>query len=84
MVLMGIEHERLSIRITGLLQDMDDDELAIDIVLEGELLERKMRALYEHVSQLDALVQAFGSDTLAEGFASESFSRAPVEPGGSR
>jgi LmbE family N-acetylglucosaminyl deacetylase len=60
---------------------VDDAELAIDIVLRGELLERKMRALYEHESQLDALIQAFGSDTLAEGFASESFSRAPVDAG---
>jgi hypothetical protein len=63
---------------------IDDADLDIDIVLDGELLDRKVRALYEHSSQLDGLISAFGRDTLVEAFAAESFRRAPVEGGGAR
>jgi len=53
---------------------VDDDALDIDIVLEGETLDRKMHAIFEHKSQLEGLVQTFGRDLLTEAFASESFS----------
>lgn len=63
---------------------VDDGALAIDIVLEGEMLDRKMRAINEHTSQLEGLIQTFGRDLLAEALASESFSRSPAVAGGGR
>ena len=55
---------------------VEDDELDIDIVLSGELLDRKMRAIYEHKSQLEGLVAVFGHELLSVALASESFRRA--------
>ena len=61
---------------------VDDDGLDIDIVLTGDMLDRKMRAIYEHTSQLEGLIQTFGSEVLTEALAHESFIRAPVTAGG--
>jgi LmbE family N-acetylglucosaminyl deacetylase len=59
-----------------------DALLDIDIVLEGDYLERKMRAMYEHKSQMEGLIEVFGADLLSVAFAPESFRRAEVSPGG--
>jgi LmbE family N-acetylglucosaminyl deacetylase len=55
---------------------VDDAALDIDIVLDGELLERKMAAIREHQSQIEGLMQVFGEDLLSVALASESFRRA--------
>ena len=52
---------------------VDDDALDVDIVLDGELLERKMAAIREHQSQIEGLLQVFGEELLSVALASESF-----------
>ncbi|HEX5016746.1 MAG TPA: PIG-L family deacetylase [Actinomycetes bacterium] len=61
---------------------VDDERLDIDIVLEGRMLERKLAAMYEHESQMEVITELFGRDNMATAFASESFGRSPVPPGG--
>jgi len=62
---------------------VEDGLLDIDIVLEGEMLERKMAGLFEHKSQLEGLIEVFGAELLSIAFASESFRRAERAPGAS-
>ena len=52
---------------------VNDDELDINIVLSGELLDRKMAAIREHQSQIEGLLQVFGEELLSVALASESF-----------
>jgi LmbE family N-acetylglucosaminyl deacetylase len=59
---------------------VDDAALDIDIVLDGELLERKMAAIREHQSQIEGLLQVFGEELLSMAFASESFRLAERVP----
>ena len=62
---------------------VDNEALDVDVVLDGELLDRKMRAIYEHTSQIEGLVQVFGHDALAEALSAESFTESQLV-GGSR
>jgi LmbE family N-acetylglucosaminyl deacetylase len=57
---------------------VDDASLDIDIVLTGDMLTRKMDAIYQHKSQLGGLIEVFGRDRLSQALAAESFRRAPV------
>ena len=57
---------------------VDDEKLDIAITLDGVVLERKMAAIYEHESQVDGLVAAFGRDQLSVFMASEAFRRADL------
>lgn len=52
------------------------DELDVLVTVEGELLDRKVRALRSQASQIEPLVEAFGLDTLQRSAAEEAF-RAP-------
>ncbi len=52
---------------------VEDSDLDIDIVLEGDLLELKMAAMREHRSQIEGLLEVFGEDRMSMAFASESF-----------
>lgn len=61
---------------------IEDGMLDIDIVLEGDYLERKMEAMVAHTSQMEGLIEVFGKDLLSVAFAPESFRRAAVTPGG--
>jgi LmbE family N-acetylglucosaminyl deacetylase len=49
------------------------DELAIAYVLPPDLLELKLRAIQEHVSQVEGMVAAFGADFFRRAMAEESF-----------
>jgi LmbE family N-acetylglucosaminyl deacetylase len=61
---------------------VSDESLDIDIALTGDMLERKMQAIYQHESQLGGLIEVFGGDRLSKALASESFCRAPTSAGG--
>ena len=50
-----------------------DDELAIDFELEDELLDLKLRAIQEHVSQVEGMLQAFGEDVFRRSMRAERF-----------
>jgi LmbE family N-acetylglucosaminyl deacetylase len=54
-------------------------ELAIDFVLPPDLLELKLRAIQEHVSQVEGMVAAFGADIFREAMAEECFRLAAVK-----
>jgi LmbE family N-acetylglucosaminyl deacetylase len=47
--------------------------LALKIRCDGDLLERKLRALRSHASQVEPLVAAVGVDTFAQWWAEEAF-----------
>jgi LmbE family N-acetylglucosaminyl deacetylase len=47
--------------------------LALEIRCRGDLLERKLRALRSHASQVEPLVAAVGADTFAQWWADEAF-----------
>jgi LmbE family N-acetylglucosaminyl deacetylase len=47
--------------------------LALEIRCDGDLLERKLRALRSHASQVEPLVAAVGVDTFAQWWAEEAF-----------
>jgi LmbE family N-acetylglucosaminyl deacetylase len=49
------------------------DQLAIDFLLPDDLLELKLEAFEAHVSQLEAMLKAFGNDFFREGYKSETF-----------
>lgn len=55
---------------------VDDDELHLDLRLDGELLALKVAAIREHESQIEGLAEAFGEDRWAEALSRESFRRA--------
>lgn len=61
---------------------VEDKELDIDIVLSGELLDRKMAAIAEHRSQVEGLLQVFGADLMAAALTPESFRRSNLTGGG--
>jgi LmbE family N-acetylglucosaminyl deacetylase len=50
-------------------------ELLVDAVLEGKLLDTKLRALRSMTSQIEPLVQALGEEFLREGLVEEAFRR---------
>ena len=50
-----------------------DEELDIGFVLSAELLDRKLRSLKEHVSQIEGLLEVFGDEGLGRFLALESF-----------
>jgi LmbE family N-acetylglucosaminyl deacetylase len=47
--------------------------LALEIHCDGDLLERKLRALRNHASQVEPLVAAVGAETFAQWWADEAF-----------
>jgi LmbE family N-acetylglucosaminyl deacetylase len=49
------------------------EQLAIDFLLPGDLLDLKVKAFEAHVSQLEGMLQAFGNDFFREGYKSEVF-----------
>jgi hypothetical protein len=49
------------------------DELSIDFPLPDDLLELKLRAIQEHVSQVGGMVEAFGEDIFRAAMADEYF-----------
>jgi len=57
------------------------EDLGIDFPLPPDLLELKLRAIQEHVSQVEGMVQAFGEDIFREAMAEESFRLAAVKEG---
>lgn len=57
------------------------EDLGIDFPLPPDLLELKLRAIQEHVSQVEGMVQAFGEDIFREAMAEESFRLAVVKEG---
>jgi hypothetical protein len=48
-------------------------ELSIDFPLPADLLELKLRAIQEHVSQVGGMVEAFGEDIFRAAMAEEYF-----------
>jgi LmbE family N-acetylglucosaminyl deacetylase len=48
-------------------------ELALEIRLDGDVLERKVRALRSHASQVEPLVAAVGVETFTEWWSQEAF-----------
>ena len=60
---------------------VDDDELHLDLRLDGELLALKVAAIREHESQIEGLAEAFGEDRWAEALSRESFRRAARQGG---
>lgn len=52
---------------------VSDDELDIGFELPPELLERKLRSLKEHVSQIEGLLEVFGEDGLGRFLSIEAF-----------
>ena len=57
------------------------EELSIDFPLPPELLELKLRAIQEHVSQVGGMVHAFGEDIFRGAMAEEYFRLAAVKEG---
>lgn len=57
------------------------EELSIDFPLPPDLLELKLRAIQEHVSQLGGMVHAFGEDIFRRAMAEEYFRLAAVKEG---
>ena len=57
------------------------DELAIDLVLPPDLLELKLRAIMEHESQVEGMMQAFGEDFFRRAMDGEYFRLAGEKPG---
>jgi len=55
------------------------EELGIDFPLPPDLLELKLRAIREHVSQVEGMVQAFGEDIFRRAMAAETFRLAAVK-----
>ncbi|MEA2522601.1 MAG: hypothetical protein QOI81_2247, partial [Actinomycetota bacterium] len=55
------------------------EELAIAYRLPPDLLALKLRALQEHVSQVEGMVAAFGEDFMGRAMAEESFRLAAVK-----
>jgi LmbE family N-acetylglucosaminyl deacetylase len=50
-----------------------EGELALEINLHGDMLERKVRALRSHASQVEPLVAAVGIETFADWWSQEAF-----------
>jgi LmbE family N-acetylglucosaminyl deacetylase len=55
------------------------EELAIEYDLPPDILELKLRAIQEHVSQVEGMVQAFGEDIFREAMRGEYFRLAGVK-----
>jgi LmbE family N-acetylglucosaminyl deacetylase len=49
------------------------EDLAIAFVLPPEIMELKLRAIQEHLSQVEGMIQAFGEDFFRRAMAEESF-----------
>jgi LmbE family N-acetylglucosaminyl deacetylase len=49
------------------------EQLAIEFLLPGDLLNLKLKAFEAHVSQLEGMLKAFGEDFFREGYKSEVF-----------
>lgn len=62
-----------NIFLPGTPKIVPDEELDIGFVLSPELLDRKLRSLKEHVSQIEGLHGVFGDDGLGRFLALESF-----------
>jgi LmbE family N-acetylglucosaminyl deacetylase len=56
------------------------EELAIAFVLPPDLLELKLRAIEEHASQVEGMVEAFGEDFFRRAMAEESFRLVEEKP----
>ena len=56
------------------------DKLAIEFLLPDDLLDLKVEAFEAHVSQLEGMLQAFGSDFFREGYKAEFFVLAAERP----
>lgn len=52
---------------------VEDAELALDLRLDGALLDLKVAAIREHASQIEGLMAAFGDDLWAQAMSRESF-----------
>lgn len=52
---------------------VDDDQIHLDLRLDGDLLELKVAAIMEHQSQIAGLVEVFGADRWSQAMARESF-----------
>jgi LmbE family N-acetylglucosaminyl deacetylase len=59
---------------------VDDDALDLDLRLDGELLDLKASAIWQHESQIAGLAAAFGEDNFVEAFDRESFRLAARRP----
>ncbi len=55
------------------------EELSIEYDLPSDILELKLRAIQEHVSQVEGMVQAFGEDIFREAMRGEYFRLAAVK-----
>ncbi|MEO8105982.1 MAG: PIG-L family deacetylase, partial [Actinomycetes bacterium] len=57
-----------------------DTDIDLDLILTGDLLELKVAAIREHVSQVAGLIAAFGAGDWSRGMARESFRLAGSRP----
>ena len=65
--------EPFNIFLPGTPRIVPDEELDIGLRLPPELLDRKLRSLKEHVSQISGLLEVFGDEGLGRFLALESF-----------
>lgn len=56
------------------------EDLAIDLHLDGDALDLKLRAISEHVSQVQHMMDAFGTDIFREGMRDETFCLGAEKP----
>lgn len=57
------------------------DELAINLELDADNLELKLRAISEHVSQVQHMMDAFGEDIFRDGMRAETWRLRETKPG---
>jgi len=69
----GELNDRLGIWMSGTGPSTSESDLAIQVRLSGEALDRKVVALRAHASQTDSLVQAVGLDEFGRWWSTESF-----------
>jgi hypothetical protein len=73
---LGVEHDRPEVLDLALL----DLLLDLDLRLDGELLDLKASAIWQHESQIAGLAAAFGEDNFVTAFDRESFRLAARRP----
>jgi LmbE family N-acetylglucosaminyl deacetylase len=59
---------------------LPDDEIDLDLVLTGDLLDLKVAAIREHESQVAGLIAAFGESDWSRAMARETFRLAASRP----
>lgn len=79
-------HDRFDVFFAGRPPVSEPDELAIDLVVEGRLLDRKLAALRAQSSQTAGLIGQIGVERFREWIAAESFvgahtDRSPLRAG---